>query len=89
MSADPENPFAVEGTTNHSRPGSLWRWCIGLAARGLAVLFLIGSIPVGLNTGSIAATISTMAIAVMLWFTGRNFAAGKFSGGNFQADDAP
>ncbi|MFN5437366.1 MAG: hypothetical protein ACK5ES_22570 [Planctomyces sp.] len=89
MPADPENPFAVESTTNHSRPGSLWRWCVGMTARGLALVFLISSIPLGFRSGSLAVPIITIAIAAMLWFTGRSFAAGGFSGGTFQADDAP
>ena len=89
MSADRENPFAVESTTNQSRPGSLWRWCVGMTARGLSLVFLISSVPLGLRTGSLAAPVITIAIAAMLWFTGRSFAAGGFSGGTFQADDAP
>lgn len=89
MPTEQENPFAVESTTNHSRPASLWRWCVGIMARSLAILFVISSINLFIITGSIAAAIVALGLAAMLWKTGRSFAAGRFSGGTFQADDAP
>ena len=89
MSADPENPFAVQSTTNQSRPFSLWRWCVGMMARGLALLFLISAIQIGFVTRNIAVTGVAVAFAALLWFLGRSFAAGGFSGGAFRADDTP